>query len=96
MMPHDYVIGSGDLLQIFVFDVQELQFLNSSCFKLFINWIAKVARADPNYRITFVGNPAVGWQKRSLGALRCVAEQIVNLKGLETQRPGPADRSRGD
>lgn len=71
-----------------VFDMQKLQFLNSGCFKLLVAWIANAGRATPPYRIAFVGNRELAWQKRSLGALRCVDERIVSLQGLDTE-PGP-------
>lgn len=71
-----------------VFDMRKLQFLNSGCFKILVGWIANAARTTPPYRITFVGNCEVAWQKRSLGALRCVDEQIVTLEGLDAE-PGP-------
>ena len=68
-----------------VVDIQELRFLNSACFKVLISWIASVARGEPQYRITFVGNHEIAWQKRSLVALRCVDERIVSLEGVDTE-----------
>ena len=72
-----------------VFDMRNLQFLNSGCFKVLVGWIANAARATPSYRITFVGNCEVAWQKRSLGALRCVDERIVTLEGVDADLGPP-------
>jgi hypothetical protein len=75
----------GRRVDAVVFDMQKLQFLNSGCFKVLVGWIANVARATPPYRITFIGNRELVWQKRSLGALLCVDERIVTLQGLDAE-----------
>jgi anti-anti-sigma factor len=66
-----------------VVDFRELEFMNSSSFKVFVTWLAQVQElpADQQYRIHFVSNPSMHWQRRSLAALSCFA---VNLVTIET------------
>ena len=66
-----------------VIDFRELEFMNSSSFKVFVTWLAKVQElpADNQYRIHFLSNPSMHWQRRSLAALSCFA---VNLVTIET------------
>jgi anti-anti-sigma factor len=66
-----------------VIDFRELEFMNSSSFKVFVTWLARVQElpADNQYRIHFLSNPSMHWQRRSLAALSCFA---VNLVTIET------------
>lgn len=66
-----------------VIDFRELEFMNSSSFKVFVTWLAQVQElpAEKQYRIHFVSNPSMHWQRRSLAALSCFA---VNLVTIET------------
>jgi hypothetical protein len=66
-----------------VLDFRELEFMNSSSFKVFVTWLSQVQElpADKQYRIHFVSNPSMHWQRRSLAALSCFA---VNLVTIET------------
>ena len=66
-----------------VIDFRELEFMNSSSFKVFVTLLAQVQElpADKQYRIHFVSNPSMHWQRRSLAALSCFA---VNLVTIET------------
>jgi hypothetical protein len=63
------------------FDIRELYFMNSSCFKSFVSWIDIVARLEPEgYRIKFLANPQQHWQRRSLEALRRMADRVVSIE----------------
>jgi anti-anti-sigma factor len=66
-----------------VIDFRELEFMNSSSFKVFVTWLAQVQElpAENQYRIHFLSNPSMHWQRRSLAALSCFA---VNLVTIET------------
>jgi anti-anti-sigma factor len=66
-----------------VVDLRELEFMNSSSFKVFVTWLGQVQDLpeDKQYRIHFVSNPSIHWQRRSLAALSCFA---VNLVTIET------------
>ena len=77
--------GEAARLQVskVVIDFRELEFMNSSAFKVFVTWLAQVQALseDQQYRIHFVSNTSMHWQRRSLAALSCFA---VNLVTIET------------
>jgi hypothetical protein len=60
-------------------DLKQLVFMNSSCFKSFAVWIDTVKNAQPGYRIRFLTDPNLHWQRRSLEALRRLAANIVTI-----------------
>ncbi|AKV04211.1 hypothetical protein AKJ09_10874 [Labilithrix luteola] len=62
-------------------DLTQLEFMNSSCFKAFVSWIDRVQQMDAQkqYRIRFVSNPAILWQRRSLHALQCFAAELISI-----------------
>jgi hypothetical protein len=64
-------------------DLTELEFMNSSCFKNVLFWINQVQQLAPEeqYRIRFLSNPTLHWQKRSLRALQTFAAELVTVEG---------------
>lgn len=66
------------------FDFRDLYFMNSSCFKAFVTWIDQASRAEVHaYRIRFLTNPRLHWQRRSLEALRCLSPNVVRVEPLK-------------
>jgi hypothetical protein len=65
-------------------EMRELEFMNSSCFKLFVNWISNIQALDEDhqYKVRFVANPDMHWQRRSLDALRCFAVELITVDGI--------------
>jgi hypothetical protein len=61
-------------------DFRRLSFMNSSCFKAFVVWIDAVKNAAPSYRIRFLTDPEMHWQRRSLEALRRLATGVVTVE----------------
>jgi hypothetical protein len=63
-------------------DFSGLYFMNSSCFKSFVTWVTAVESVEPTkrYKIQLRGNNQLHWQKRSLEALRCLAETVVFIE----------------
>lgn len=63
-------------------DFRELEFMNSSSFKVFVTWLAQVQElaVDKQYRIHFRSNPNLHWQRRSLAALSCFAVDLVAIE----------------
>ncbi len=62
-------------------DFTELYFLNSSCLRAFVSWIAPLSRMLlPPYRIVIVSNPQRHWQNRSLDSLRQLAPALVTVE----------------
>jgi hypothetical protein len=65
-----------------VVDFRELEFMNSSCFKIFVAWLAQLRDlgADSQYRIQIRSNANLLWQRRSLAALSCFAIDLVTIQ----------------
>jgi hypothetical protein len=62
-------------------DLRDLEFMNSSCFKSFVSWISEVSDLTAGqYRIRFLSNPRILWQRRSLHALSCFAAELVTIE----------------
>jgi hypothetical protein len=60
-----------------IVDMSELYFLNSSCLKAFVTWISSVKRW--HYRIRFLTDPNLYWQRRSLSALQRLGMGFVTV-----------------
>ena len=65
-----------------IVDFRELEFMNSSCFKIFVAWLAQLRDLDAatQYKIQIVSNPNLLWQRRSLAALSCFAVDLVTIE----------------
>jgi hypothetical protein len=65
-----------------IVDLRALDFMNSSCFKAFVTWISRVQELSPasRYGICFVSDASKHWQRRSLGALKCFAVDLVRIE----------------
>lgn len=61
-------------------DLKQLTFMNSSCFKSFVVWIDTVKNSPNPYRIRFLTEPKLHWQRRSLEALRRLAVNVVSIE----------------
>ena len=63
-------------------DVRQLEFMNSSCLKCLVWWVSTVQEqpAEGKYKIVFVSSPSVYWQRRSLDALACLADDIISIQ----------------
>ncbi|MDB5220152.1 MAG: hypothetical protein JWO86_8079 [Myxococcaceae bacterium] len=62
-----------------VVDLRQLEFMNSACFKKIVTWITRVeeVEASARYRIRFLSNATIHWQRRSLHALQMFAIDLV-------------------
>jgi hypothetical protein len=70
------------LAEVVTVDVRQLEFMNSSCLKCFVWWISTVQEqaGEAKYRIVFITSPSVYWQRRSLNALACLADDIITIQ----------------
>ncbi len=59
-----------------VVDFTWLEFMTSSCFRSFVTWVSDVQDLPPErqYHIRLVSNAGMLWQRRSLRALKCFAD----------------------
>ena len=69
-------------VQEVIVDFRELEFMNSSCLKIFVAWIDTILGLPTagQYRVIFVSNREIGWQKNSLLALSCLAPGLVSVE----------------
>ncbi len=76
-----------------IVDFRALDFMNSSCFKCFVEWLGTVQDlpAAKRYRVIFESNRDMHWQRRSLNALRCFAMDVVTI---EPRQSADIDRQR--
>ncbi|MCC6749454.1 MAG: hypothetical protein IT371_17450 [Deltaproteobacteria bacterium] len=60
-------------------DLRRVEFLNSVSLKAFVSWIVELEEENSahRYRIRFVSDTAVPWQRRSLQALRALAADLI-------------------
>ena len=63
-------------------DVRQLEFMNSSCLKSLVWWACAVQDqpGQGKYRIVIDSNSSVGWQRRSLKALACLATEVISIR----------------
>jgi anti-anti-sigma factor len=67
-----------------VIDVRDLYFMSSACLSLLVRWIATLAEHDRHrYKIRFVANANLRWQKRSLSALGAMGKGVVTIEEAE-------------
>lgn len=64
-----------------VVDFRDLEFMSSACFRSFVSWVSEVQDLPPatQYQILFRSNAAMLWQRRSLHALKCFANELVHI-----------------
>jgi hypothetical protein len=62
-------------------DLRTLEFMNSSCLKILVAWLAQLRDldADKQYKVRIRSNPSLLWQRRSLAALSCFAVDQVTI-----------------
>jgi anti-anti-sigma factor len=65
-----------------VVDLRKLEFMNSSCFKAFVSWIGELQEMDARrqYKVRFLSEPRMLWQRRSLHALSCFAVDLITIE----------------
>jgi hypothetical protein len=68
-------------IRMVIFDLAELDFMNSSSFKCFVSWVSVVVKLEPpeRYEVRFLSNPELQWQRRSLEALARFAPDVVSI-----------------
>jgi hypothetical protein len=59
-------------------DVRGLQFVDSSAIRLFVDWISRATEAG--YRIVFLVDSAVTWQRLSFNVLKSMAPDTIEIR----------------
>jgi hypothetical protein len=60
-------------------DVRDLEFMSSACFREIVGWVSRAEESASGYRISFVCNPRLQWQRRSMSALSSFAGDLVSI-----------------
>jgi hypothetical protein len=76
---HDRVVAAG--CRVMTVDVQALQFVDSSAIRLFVDWISRAAEAK--YKLVFLIDATMTWQRLSFSALRSMATDAVEVREIE-------------
>jgi len=73
---------SADGIQEMFVDTQNLYFMTSSCLKVLVTWLTSITELDSKkrYRVVFLSNPDLHWQRRSFDALRHIADGLVTVQ----------------
>jgi anti-anti-sigma regulatory factor len=63
-------------------DLRNLEFMGSSNFKVFVNWLASLNELGENerFRLRFLSNPQRHWQRRSINALAAFGGSLVEVR----------------
>lgn len=70
-----------DRLPEMVVDVTKLTFVNSSAIRLFVDWTTWIRKEETSpYRLAFVTDSALTWQKTTFPVLKNLAPSVVFLK----------------
>ena len=62
-----------------VVDIRRLEFLNATCFNVFVQWLSTIKELaeDKRYQLQFATDPTVHWQQRTVQTLFAFAPDLV-------------------
>jgi len=71
----------ADHLREVAVDIRGVEFMNASCFNVFVSWLNLINELPPEnrYSLRFSINPGIPWQRRSLRTLSCFATDLVQV-----------------
>src|SRR5687768_16660479 len=77
---HESALADG--VESLTVDLTKLTFVNSSSMRLFVDWTVwlKDQPAEKRYRLVFVTDGAVAWQRKSFPVIRSLAPDIVEIR----------------
>jgi hypothetical protein len=84
---HGEIQASG--LVGFKVDVRPLEFVNSSALRLFVTWISRAQSGG--YKLTFVIDRSITWQRLSFSSLRSLAPECVDLVDAKSASKRPRE-----
>jgi hypothetical protein len=67
-------------------DTGKLFFMTSSCLKVLVAWLRSITELGPEkrYKVVFLSNPDLSWQRRSFDALRHIADGLVTVRPMSS------------
>lgn len=63
-----------------IVDVRQLSFVNSSAIRLFIDWATWVKSSAAPYRLVFMTDKAITWQRTSFVAIKSLAGAVIEVR----------------
>lgn len=69
-------------------ELEELEFINSSCLKAMVAWIYKVDTEGRPYKIRLLRDASLHWQRTSIATLQRLAPDVVIVQDKATASPG--------
>jgi hypothetical protein len=81
LMPRVHAEALRARVGVVSLDLTAVEFMNSSCFRSLVSWVSDVQDLPvaQRYRIRLLSNSSVLWQRRSLHALKCFADDLVEI-----------------
>jgi hypothetical protein len=79
---HDRTVA--DVCRSVTVDVRGLQFVDSSAIRLFVDWISRAT--DTGYKIVFLVDSAMTWQRLSFSVLKSMAPQTIEIRETDGAR----------
>jgi hypothetical protein len=81
-MPLLHEAALGAQAKEVVVDLLALEFMNSSCFKSLVAWIAQLREVEQpqQYHVKLLSSSAQRWQRRSLHALSSFAPELIAVE----------------
>jgi hypothetical protein len=63
-------------------DTGSLYFMTSSCLKVLVAWLTSITELEPEkrYKVVFLANADLHWQRRSFDALQHIAHDLVTVR----------------
>ncbi len=61
-------------------DFRRLEWLTARCIAGLVDWIAEARASGRGFKIRFVSNPAIRWQRRTLAALQACAPDTIAVE----------------
>jgi hypothetical protein len=61
-------------------ELEELEFINSSCLKAMVAWIYKVDTEGRPYKIRLLRDSSLHWQRTSIATLQRLAPEVVSVE----------------
>lgn len=68
-----------------IVDFRAVEFMNSSALSAFLRWFGAMKDASVAYRVRFLSDPGVRWQRGSLNALASFAVDHVSVEARQKQ-----------
>ena len=75
---HDAAMASG--VAELVVDLKGLTFVNSSAIRLFLDWVTWVLDSKGAYRLVFVGDRGLTWQRSALNVFKSMGGSSVDVR----------------